>query len=79
MPRANCHFLPGQVWRTSLIYATAGFQSFQSFNRCAPFKRSKRSSVQRFKVKICLTFAAMYLRWLFEVQKRFGLSVLNYR
>ena len=34
MPRANRHFLPGHVWHVT----KSPFQSFQPFNRFAPFK-----------------------------------------
>ena len=51
------------------------FKSFQSFNRCAQFKRfekNKRTSIGTRKPR------RRYLHWLFEAKKRFGLSVLNY-
>ena len=37
MPRANRHFLPGYLWHIT-HQRCSQFQSFQSFNRCAPFK-----------------------------------------
>jgi putative transposase len=75
MPRANRHFLPGHVWHITHL-CSSQFQSFQWFNRCAVPNVQSRSAVQRFKVKICLTFARdrrRYLRWVFEAKKRFGL------
>jgi hypothetical protein len=45
------------------------FQAFKSFNRFAPFKPF---------LKKRLKFPRCCLRWVFEAQKPFGLSVLNY-
>ena len=39
MPRANRHFFHGHVWHIDYKWRSQ-FQSFQSFNRCAPFKPS---------------------------------------
>lgn len=54
MPRANRHFLPGQIWH---ITHRCHQQAF-----LLKFARDRR----------------LYVRWLFEAKKRFGLCVLNY-
>lgn len=54
MPRANRHFVPGQLWHIT--------------HRC-----HKKSFLLKFARDRCT-----YLRWLFEVKKRFGVKVLNY-
>jgi hypothetical protein len=53
MPRANRHFLRGHVWHIR-HQCSSQFQSFQSFNRFAPFQLSKAgrgSRVQGSKVQ----------------------------
>jgi hypothetical protein len=53
------------------------FQSFQSFNRFAPFK-SLRETEEEIDFFRSARDRRRYLHWLFEAKKRFGLCALDY-